>query len=92
MEIKGYTLVETCGACPEQYDVFKDGKLVGYLRLRHGVFTVDYPDSGGTEIYRAAPRGDGAFEYEERDTYLTRAIQAIMVYEGGYTYDEIYGG
>lgn len=25
---------ETCGSCPEQYDVFKGGRQVGYVRLR----------------------------------------------------------
>lgn len=35
LEIKGG------GACPEQYDVFKDGQQVAYYRLRHGEFTVN---------------------------------------------------
>jgi len=29
----------TCGACPEQYDVFKGDDKVGYMRLRWGHFT-----------------------------------------------------
>jgi len=41
MEINGYKLVLTCGACPEQYDVFKNGQQVGYLRLRHGFFSAE---------------------------------------------------
>ena len=35
-------LVKTCGACPEQYDAYFEGYQVGYLRLRHGTFRVDY--------------------------------------------------
>ena len=40
-------LVLTCGACPEQYDAFDGERQVGYLRLRHGHFTVTCPDVGG---------------------------------------------
>lgn len=75
--IDGFDLVRTCGACPEQYDVYKDGKQVGYLRLRHGVFRADYPQCGGRTVYTAEPKGDGIFEPEERDFYLSNAIHAI---------------
>lgn len=67
----------TCGACPEQYDAFLDGQQVGYLRLRHGHFTVEYPDCGGETIYEASPSGDGSFEDAERDHYLRFAVDAI---------------
>lgn len=48
----GLELVLTCSACPEQYEVFKDGKQVGYYRLRFGEFRVDFPDCGGDTIYK----------------------------------------
>lgn len=71
-------LIQTCGACPEQYDAFdKEGKQVGYLRLRHGCFTVEYPSCGGETVYIAEPIGDGIFELEERDFYLKQAKKAI---------------
>ncbi len=70
-------LVQTCSACPEQYDAFLDNKQVGYLRLRHGHFRVDYPDCGEETIYEASPYGDGMFSEEERDFYLYEAIKAI---------------
>jgi hypothetical protein len=70
-------LIETCDACPEQYDAFLDGQLVGYLRLRHGYFSVECPNSGGELVYSAYPYGDGIFEYEERDKYLNVAKEAI---------------
>lgn len=70
-------LIETCGACPEQYDAFLNGKQVGYLRLRHGHFRVDYPDCGGETIYEAEPKGDGLFDDDEREFYLNEAKQAI---------------
>jgi hypothetical protein len=71
-------LVLTCSACPEQYDAFLDGKQVGYLRLRHGTFRVDYPDCGGECIYQAVPNGDGEFDDDERDYYLRFAVDAIL--------------
>jgi len=77
MEINGYELKETCMACPEQYDVFKDGKQVGYLRLRHGWFYASVPDCSDNIIYEAEPEGDGIFKDNERMKYLTEAIIAI---------------
>ena len=71
-------LDQTCGACPEQYDAYDpDGKQVAYLRLRHGYFTVDMPDAGGTEVYSARPLGDGVFDPDEREDYLHEASQVI---------------
>jgi len=80
MNIKGYELIQTCWACPEQYDVFKDGKQVGYLRLRHGWFYASVPDCSDEIIYEASPEGDGVFEEEERMDYLGQAIKAIDDY------------
>lgn len=69
----------TCGACPEQYDAFDEvtGKQVGYLRLRHGHFRVDYLKCGGETIYEACPQGDGCFDEDEREYYLKFAVHAI---------------
>ncbi len=68
-------LVETCGACPEQYDAFYEDEEVGYLRLRHGYFRAEYR---GRLVYDANTIGDGLFEYEERDEHLTKARKAIF--------------
>lgn len=76
--INDIQLEQTCGACPEQYDAFLDGKIVGYLRLRHGYFRVAVPDCGGKTIYTAYPEGGGCFESDERDKYLTAAKEAIL--------------
>ncbi|SRR6266852_560406 len=74
-------LKRTCSACPEQYDAYIEGQgeigKVGYLRLRHGYFRVDYPDCGGETIYQANPRGDGIFDDDERDYYLKWAVHSI---------------
>lgn len=77
-EIEKIELVCTCGACPEQYNAFIDGKQVGYLRLRHGYFRVDYPECNGETIYTANPDGDGIFTDTERDYYLAEAKRAII--------------
>mgnify|MGYP006278182037 CR=1 FL=1 len=74
---KRVRLVETCAACPEQYDAYIDGESSpsGYLRLRHGTFRVEY---NGREVYRAHPDGDGIFSYEEREYYLEEAARALI--------------
>lgn len=82
-------LVRTCDACPEQYDVFKDTELVGYIRLRHGYFSVRVPNSSGQEIYSAYPKGDGLFKAEERNYYLKEAKKAIK--EWLKNYKKFYG-
>lgn len=77
---KTYTLDETCGACPEQYDVYLNGKIVGYFRLRHGSFTVEVCTTGIWEwgnVYEAHPKGDGIFEDDERDYFLIEGLRAI---------------
>jgi hypothetical protein len=84
--IDGLKLVLTCFACPEQYDAFDGrGKLVGYLRLRHGRFTVDVPHCGGETIYSAAPNGDGMFDDDERMYYLLEAVTAIKKWKQDHT-------
>ena len=80
MEIDGVELVQTSGACPEQYDAFIDGKLVGYLRLRHGHFEVSCPDAGGEVIYSAETAGDGIFSSEEREFQLKLAVLNIKTW------------
>lgn len=65
------------GVCPEQHEAYIDGKHVGYLRLRHGSFTVSCPDVGGEIVYSDNPQGDGEFYDNERGFYLDRARTAI---------------
>lgn len=76
--IDGVELRRTCYACPEQYEAFVDGEQVGYLRLRHGWFYAAVPDHGGRVVYEADDsRGDGIFDDDERERYLTAAVRAI---------------
>lgn len=69
---------KTCDACPEQYDAYQGQDRVGYLRLRHGFFTVVCPDVGGALVYEATPKGDGEFFDDERDYYMRFAAEAIL--------------
>ena len=76
-ELDGYRLECTCHACPEQYDVYYAGDKVGYLRLRHGVFTAETPDCLDELVYVSHTKGDGRFHNSERVPELKRAIRAI---------------
>lgn len=77
MKIKGLNFVKTCSACPEQYEVFKGRrKQVGYVRLRWGSLTCEYPDVGGEYIYTANIGNGytGEFENQEQREYHLNAI------------------
>lgn len=74
-------LIKTCDACPEQYDaVLDDGTQVGYLRLRHGYFSVSCPGVSGITVYDAYTFGDGCFNDEEREKHLRKAVKKIKRY------------
>jgi hypothetical protein len=85
-----YTLILTCSACPEQYDVLLDGKLVGYLRLRHGYFAAyALPNNISNrefknmkDVYESYTIGDGMFDDAERDPELKKSIVAIDKFVG----------
>jgi len=72
------TFKQTSGACPEQYDALDEkGNTIGYLRLRHGHFTVEHPDVHGEVVYEAKTKGDGMFTEDERDFYLNQARERL---------------
>lgn len=82
-EIGDYKLVQTCGGCPEQYDVYNaNNEKVGYMRLRHGYFGC-WDASQSTLYYEANPEGDGIFEYAERMIYLREAVMALAIKRAG---------
>jgi len=74
----GLVLKMTCSAFPEQYEVFKDGNQVAYMRLRHGEFRVNYKDHFGEEIYCLDTEGDGMFDTSERLVCLFRSMKLII--------------
>ena len=75
-------LVKTCDACPEQYDAINENdEQIGYLRLRHGSFTVSCPNALDTLVYKTINvKGDGEFFDDEREMFLKEAVQAIQRY------------
>jgi hypothetical protein len=74
----GLEIKLSCGACPEQYEVFKDGVQVAYYRLRHGEFTVNAPSVFSEQILTVEPNGDGIFDDNERLKYLTMAMRKVI--------------
>lgn len=68
-----YRFIQTCCACPEQYEVVdyenSDNELA-YVRYRYGSLRVDIPN--GDTIYAKSIGGEysGCFEDEEREYYL----------------------
>lgn len=73
-------LVKTCSRMPEQYDAYIGEESVGYLRLRHGYFSVECPGPCDDLVYEASPVGHGEFEDDERDLHLSKAKEAIMAW------------
>lgn len=79
-------LVQTCFACPEQYDMLLFGVRVGYFRLRHSSYTVaaggpslDPQEVVLTEDYCPSGESDvGVFRWEDRDDALLRGAWAVL--------------
>lgn len=82
MVINGLNFVQICGACPEQYDVYNENQnIVGYVRLRWGVLSCEYPDVNGEVIYHANV-GDGwteSFDSQEDRNYYLNAIANLIL-------------
>lgn len=77
--IDGLVFKLTCSACPEQYDIFKDGKQVGYFRLRYGCLFVWSPKAFD-DLLLNAEYGDafcGQLKDEDHARYLKIAAYAI---------------
>ncbi|MBO7696420.1 MAG: hypothetical protein J6T10_27595 [Methanobrevibacter sp.] len=83
MIIKGLKFVQTCFACPEQYDVFDSKQTkVGYVRLRWGNLTAECPDCGGEYVYEHSFEDSlkGCFsDSDERKKYLELIADCILI-------------
>lgn len=89
MKTPELNLVKTCGVSPEQYDlVNRRGKCFACFRLRHGYFSVECLDVGGTLVYEAHPEGDGCFMPHEREAYINAAMSAVKKHYGWEDDDE----
>lgn len=69
-DVPVFHLNQTCGACPETYDVYVKDKYdhydyIGYLYVRHGAYSII--SSGEKVISQPDIKGDGLFEYGERE-------------------------
>lgn len=66
MTIKLTRIVETCIACPSQWDAWDAEGNYYYLRFRSGLGTVDQYDSPDVEQWDRVPAGNtDGFEYED---------------------------
>ena len=81
MIINGFDFRETCGSCPEQYDVFDfKGNQVAYIRLRWGTLQVSAPDCNGDTIYEHSYNDGwlGSFPSDEERTNKLNRIANIL--------------
>ena len=80
--INGLLFHMTCVCSPEQYDVYdKNNNIVGYIRLRWGRLTCDYPNAQGEEIYNTyiGDEWTGMFEDgAERNEQLSIIANKIL--------------
>lgn len=84
-KIGDYIVERTCSACPEQYDVFYDGRQAGYLRFRFGRFTAYYFPKDSNEWDLVYQKKDwsplqGCFENnKDRMFYIEIALGLIDI-------------
>lgn len=78
----GLEFKKTCERCPEQYDVFLNGKYVAYVRLRWGYLTATLGEAGSDNfIYEKKFNNEWKGEFvddKERTQYLIEVQNAIM--------------
>ena len=81
--------IQTCSACPEQYDIVVkvDGRTKGYIHLRYGSLTVEY---NGKPIYHYEfpDKWKGCFNGQDERTYFLNKIKSIINDIDRYNYYE----
>ena len=80
MIIKGLQFTETCSACPEQYDVYKDNIQIAYIRLRWGTLRCEVPDYTTIYEYNFDDNFQGCFYCEESRQYHLEKIADLILY------------
>lgn len=93
MQIKGFDFQLTCRACPEQYDVYDpSGRLVFYVRYRHGYLTCnpynspddEFADFENNLLSLEIDSYSGSFDDDEqREEMLTRCLISYMEWKRG---------
>lgn len=79
--IKGLLFHKTGYACPEQYDVYKGSKQVGYVRLRFGWLRASYPSYLDETIYEKRYKEvykGWFFDEDEKITELSKIADCIL--------------
>lgn len=82
----GVSIRLTCESTPEQYDVLRGRRKIGYVRFRYALLTVEYPDAYGELLFEehwpVDSRGD---EYrsewdtqDQRAHDLTRFLEMLV--------------
>lgn len=83
--IDAYTFICTCRSVPEQYDVYADGVLIFYVRLRYGRLTANRYIDGEIDFdnpfyayadFEPLPNFKGDFEDNEREPFLRLIIKS----------------
>lgn len=73
----GMTMMLTSPSVPEQWAVVRHGQPCGYIRVRFGGISVDYPDAGDERLYEGPVDGFGGLTDHERPTQLLLALGMI---------------
>lgn len=83
-------LIQTCIACPEQYDVVDDttNEVIGYIRYRWGHLVCNPVENGEYKfdkvLYEWYPKDsdgfEGVLEEEEREIVLSACLDALEKY------------
>lgn len=81
-------VIRSSYACPEAYTAYYENNKVGYLRLRNGIFRVDYypleihkigVEDSREVLYEAWAQADGLFDDYERNVTISMALNLIQL-------------
>ena len=74
-----FQLKQTCGGCPEAYNIYCNKTYVGNARLRHGHFAI-VDDMGDVVFSENPPGSDGIFANDAvRTDCLTRGLTKLLM-------------
>ena len=84
MKTEELELKRTCESCPEQYDVIYNGKRVGYIRYRSGLFTCQPVIEGSISnpylIYKTDDYFENEIQDDKREKWLNDCLIALTDY------------
>lgn len=78
IHLSGLKFVEVGPQSPEQYDVFYDDRMIGYVRYRFGFLSAQYPDVGVENVFeRELERQTGQMTDRERGRWLPKIARRL---------------